>query len=315
MPAFLRTFSAACIVAMSGMMLPAVSVSAAVFSPKTFTLDNGLQVVVIENHRAPIVMQMLWYRVGAADEEPGESGLAHFLEHLLFKGTKTVKPGEFSRTIARIGGRDNAFTSYDFTAYFQRVAAHELETIMRLEADRMQNLVLTDEVVLPERDVVLEERRSRTDNSPAAQLREQVRRALYLNHPYGRPVIGWMSEIQQLTTENALAFYRKHYAPNNAMLIIAGDTTLEKVRALAEKYYGPIPRRAVPERVRPKEPPHRAARRVVLENERVTLPAWSRTHLAPSYGADEKGTGYALEVLRTGSRWRVDQQALPQIGD
>ena len=196
---------------------------AAVFSPKSFKLDNGLQVVVIENSRAPIVMQMLWYRVGAADEEPGESGLAHFLEHLLFKGTKTTAPGEFSRTVARIGGRDNAFTSYDYTAYFQRVAAHELETIMRLEADRMQNLVLTDEVVLPERDVVLEERRSRTDNSPAAQLREQVRRALYLNHPYGRPVIGWMSEIKQLNKEKALAFYRKHYAPSNAMLIIAGD--------------------------------------------------------------------------------------------
>ena len=277
--------------------LPAASATGAVFSPKTFKLDNGLQVVVIENRRAPIVMQMLWYRVGAADEKPGESGLAHFLEHLLFKGTKTVKPGEFSRIIARLGGQDNAFTSHDFTAYFQRVAAHKLETIMRLEADRMQNVILTDKVVLPERDVVLEERRSRTDNSPAAQLREQVRRALYLNHPYGRPVIGWMGEIRQLTTERALAFYRKHYAPNNAMLIIAGDTSVEKVRAMAEKYYGPIPRRSVPERVRPKEPPHRAARRVVLTNQRVTLPAWSRTHLAPSYGADKKGNCYALEVL------------------
>ncbi len=275
----------------------AATASAAVFSPKTFTLDNGLQVVVIENHRAPIVMQMLWYRVGAADEEAGESGLAHFLEHLLFKGTKTVKPGEFSRTISRIGGRDNAFTSSDFTAYFQRVAAHELETIMRLEADRMHNLVLSDDVVLPERDVVLEERRSRTDNSPAAQLREQMRRALYLNHPYGRPVIGWMSEIRQLTTENALAFYRKHYAPNNAMLIIAGDATVDQVRALAEKYYGPIAGAKVPERVRPKEPPHRAARRVVLRHERVNLPSWSRTYLTPSYATDAKTVAYPLEVL------------------
>lgn len=278
-------------------LMISVSASAAVFSPKTFTLDNGLQVVVIENRRAPIVMQMLWYRVGAADEEAGESGLAHFLEHLLFKGTKTVKPGEFSRTIARIGGRDNAFTSYDFTAYFQRVAAHELETIMRLEADRMHNLVLSDTVVLPERDVVLEERRSRTDNSPAAQLREQVRRALYLNHAYGRPVIGWMSEIKNLTTENALAFYRKHYAPNNAMLIIAGDVSVDQVRALAQKYYGPIPKRAVPQRVRPKEPPHRAARRVVLTHRRVNLPSWSRTYLAPSYAGGEKTVTYPLEVL------------------
>jgi zinc protease len=281
----------------TGSMIFASTASAVVFSPKTFTLDNGLQVVVIENHRAPIVMQMLWYRVGAADEEPGESGLAHFLEHLLFKGTKTVKPGEFSRTISRIGGRDNAFTSYDFTAYFQRVAAHELETVMRLESDRMQNVVLSDAVVLPERDVVLEERRSRTDNSPAAQLREQVRRALYLNHPYGRPVIGWMSEIKKLTTGNALAFYRKHYAPNNAMLIIAGDVTVDQVRMLAQKYYGPIPRKAVPARVRPKEPPHRAARRVVLKNQRVNLPSWSRTYLAPSYTTGGKKIAYPLEVL------------------
>jgi len=287
----------------AGFVIFSSTASATVFSPKTFTLDNGLQVVVIENHRAPIVMQMLWYRVGAADEEPGESGLAHFLEHLLFKGTKTVKPGEFSRTISRIGGRDNAFTSYDYTAYFQRVAAHELETIMRLEADRMQNVVLSDAVVLPERDVVLEERRSRTDNSPAAQLREQVRRALYLNHPYGRPVIGWMSEIKNLTTENALAFYRKHYAPNNAMLIIAGDVTVDQVRVLAQKYYGPIPKMAVPDRVRPKEPPHRAARHVVLKNRRVNLPSWSRTYLAPSYTTGRKSqksgksVAYPLEVL------------------
>ena len=271
--------------------------AAAVFSPKTFTLDNGLRVVVIENHRAPAVMQMVWYRVGAADEEPGESGLAHFLEHLLFKGTKTVGVGEFSRVVARIGGRDNAFTSYDYTAYYQTVAAHELETVMKLEADRMQNLVLTDKVVLPERDVVLEERRSRTDNSPAAQLREQVRRSLYLNHPYGRPVIGWMSEIEALKTGNALSFYRKHYAPNNAMLIVAGDVTEAKVRELAQRYYGPIPRRDVPERVRPKEPPQRAARTVTLSSERVTLPSWSRVYLAPSYTQGDKPTSYALEVL------------------
>lgn len=277
-------------------ILPARA-SAEVFSPKEFELANGLKVVVIENRRAPMVMQMVWYRVGAADEEPGESGLAHFLEHLMFKGTKTVKPGEFSRLVAQVGGRENAFTSYDFTAYFQQVAAHELEKMMRLEADRMQNLVLTDEVVLPERDVVLEERRSRTDNSPAAQLREQQRRALYLNHPYGRPVIGWMSEIKALTTENALAFYRKHYAPNNAMLIVAGDVTVARVKELAEKYYGPIPRRVVPERVRPQEPPHRSSRRVTLRSERVNLPSWSRVYLAPSYAAGERQHAYALDIL------------------
>lgn len=279
-------------------VLAVTSAGAAVFSPKTFTLDNGLKVVVIENHRAPMVMQMVWYRVGAADEMPGESGLAHFLEHLMFKGTEKVKPGEFSRILSRIGGQENAFTSYDYTAYFQTVAAHELETVMKLEADRMHNLVLTDAVVLPERDVVLEERRTRTDNSPSALLREQVRRMLYLNHPYGRPVIGWMSEIKALTTEKAMAFYKKHYAPNNAMLIIAGDVTENEVRALAEKYYGPIPRRSVPDRVRPKEPPPRAARTVTLRSEQVTLPSWSRVYLAPSHsGGGETKHAYPLEVL------------------
>jgi zinc protease len=190
--------------------------------------------------------------------------------------------------------------------------------IMRLESDRMHNLVLSDDVVLPEREVVLEERRSRTDNSPAAQLREQMRRALYLNHPYGRPVIGWMSEIRQLTTENALAYYRKHYAPNNAMLIIAGDATVERVGVLAEKYYGPIPRRTVPKRVRPKEPPHRAARRLVLRNQRVKLPSWSRFYLAPSYSAGEKQYSYPLDILAQvlggGSTSRLYRRLVVDLG-
>ena len=283
------------ILSSSGFLL--APASAGVFFPEAFELDNGLKVVVIENHRAPIVLQMLWYRVGAADEALGESGLAHFLEHLLFKGTKMTKPGEFSRTVSRIGGQDNAFTSYDYTAYFQQVAAHEIETVMRLEADRMWNLRLTDAVVLPERDVVLEERRTRTDNSPAAQLRERMRRALYLNHPYGRPVIGWMSEIRKHTTASALSFYRKHYAPNNAMLILAGNVTVAEVRRLANKYYGPIPRHVLAARVRPKEPPHYVARRVIFQDKRVRLPSWSRLYLAPSYAAGDRHHAYALEVL------------------
>lgn len=271
--------------------------SSAVFSPKTFKLKNGLTVVVIENPRAPIVIQMLWYRVGAADEAPGESGLAHFLEHLLFKGTKTTKPGEFSQLVSRLGGEDNAFTSYDYTAYFQIVDARKLGDVMRLEADRMHNLVLNDAQVLPERDVVIEERKSRTDNSPAAQLREQVRRALYLNHPYGRPVIGWMHEIRSLTTQKAIAFYRKHYAPNNAMLIVAGAITVEEVRVLAKKYFGPILSRIIPPRIRSEEPPHRAARRVILRSKQVKLASWSRYYLAPSYSGGERTRGHSLEVL------------------
>ncbi len=275
----------------------AAAAQAGVFFPKTFTLDNGLRVVVIENRRAPVVVQHVWYRVGAADEAPDEGGLAHFVEHLMFKGTGTRKPGEFSRIIERIGAVDNAFTSYDYTAYFQRVAAHELETVMRLEADRMHNLVLTDDVVLPERGVVEEERLMSTDNRPSARLGEQMRRALFLNHPYGRPIIGWPDDIRRLNTAGARAFYRRHYAPNNAMLIVAGDVSADRVRELARKHYGPVPRRAVPSRARPAEPPHHAARRVILKSQRQRVPSWSRIYLAPSFTADGDGHAYALEVL------------------
>jgi len=239
--------------------------SAAVFNPASFTLSNGLQVVVISNHRAPIAIQMVWYRVGAADDPAGKSGIAHFLEHLMFKGTKDFPPGEFSKIVAGNGGQENAFTSHDYTAYFQRVAKDRLGLVMKIEADRMANLVLTDAEVLPERDVVLEERRSRTGNNPGAQLYEHARAALYMNHPYRVPVIGWKSEIENLTT--------------------------------AEKYYGPIPRRALAPRVRATEPEQRAARRVVLKSPRVRQPSWSRTYLAPSYTTSVGAEAYALQVL------------------
>jgi zinc protease len=268
-----------------------------VFNPTVFTLDNGLTVVVIRNDRAPIVTHMVWYKVGAADEVWGKTGIAHFLEHLMFKGTETVKPGEFSATVGRIGGRENAFTTYDYTGYFQNVAADRLETVMRLEADRMVNLRLTDAQVNSERDVVLEERRMRTDNSPTGILYEQARAALFQNSPYGRPVIGWEHEIRGLTTEDALAFYRRYYAPNNAVLLVAGDVTADKVKALAEKYYGPIPRRDVPVRVRPQEPPQHAPRRVELRDPRVNEPRWSRSYIAPSYNAGENQYAYALQIL------------------
>jgi zinc protease len=288
------------------MMVTAVFVSliaastrpdAKVFDPKTFTLANGLQVVVIPNHRAPIVIQMVWYKIGAADEPEGKSGIAHFLEHLMFKGTKTVPPGEFSKIVARNGGQDNAFTSQDYTAYFQRVAKHRLELVMRLEADRMTGLTLSDKEVLPERDVVLEERRSRTDNNPGAQLHEQSQATLYLHHPYGDPVIGWKSEIESLTTQDAMAWYRKYYTPNNAVLIIAGDVTVDEIKPLAEKYYGPIRSRPVPPRVRLTEPPHLAARRVVLKSPLVRQPSWSRTFIAPSSNTAKGGEASALQVL------------------
>ena len=270
---------------------------AKVFDPVSFTLDNGLQVVVVVNRRAPIVHHSVWYRVGAADEQAGESGLAHFFEHLMFKGTENLAPGEFSEIIAANGGRENAFTSWDYTGYYQTVAADRLEIMMQNEADRMVNLVLTDDVVLPEREVVREERRSRIDNEPASQLGELSRAVQFLNHPYRIPIIGWDHEIEQLSTEAAVAFYNKWYAPNNAILIVAGDVEPEQVRALAEKYYGPIARKAVPERKRVIEPPQNAPREVRLESPRVRQPQVSVTYLAPSYRQSEGNEAYALQVL------------------
>jgi zinc protease len=271
--------------------------AAKVFDPKTFTLENGLQVVVVENHRAPVVTHMVWYRCGAADEKPGKTGIAHFLEHLMFKGTKTVPPGAFSAEVARYGGDENAFTTSDYTAYFQSVAVEHLEDVMRLEADRMSNLVLTDKEVLPERDVILEERRMRTDNEPSARLSEMMRASLFLNSPYRMPTIGWEQEMRGLTTADALEWYGRWYAPNNAILIVAGDVTVDQVRPLAEKYYGVIPRRDVPERVRPQEPAQFAPRRVTLESAEVKQGQWSRQYQAPSYRTGPKDDVYALELL------------------
>jgi zinc protease len=280
-----------------GAVIAARPAPAQVFDPTTFRLDNGLEVVVVTNHRVPVVTQMIWYKVGAADEPPGKSGIAHFLEHLMFKGTETLAPGEFSKIVAANGGRENAFTSHDFTGYFQTVAKDRLEMMMKHEADRMTNLVLSDEVVLPERDVVIEERRSRIDNEPASQLGEMASAALYLNHPYGRPIIGWEHELRNLTSEDALDFYRRWYAPNNAVLIIAGDVEPAEVRDLAETYYGAIPARAVPPRQRLDEPRHWAPRRIVLESPQVGRPSVSIRYVAPSLASAEGGEAYALTVL------------------
>ncbi len=270
---------------------------AAVFSPETFTLKNGMQVVVIPNHRVPVVTHMVWYAVGSADEGPGESGIAHLLEHLMFKGTPRFPDGEFSALVARNGGQENAFTSTDYTAYHQSVARSRLELVMELEADRMTNLVLSDDMVSTERLVVLEERRSRVDNNPSAILREQANAALYLNYPYRRPVIGWEHEIRALDHQAIINFYRRWYAPNNAILVVAGDITAEALRPLAEKYYGVIPRADTPLRSRPVEPPQRAEREVTYYDDRVRQPVWQRTYIAPSYQTGETKYAYGLEVL------------------
>jgi zinc protease len=261
-------------------------------------LPNGLDVLVIPDHRAPVVTHMIWYRNGSADDPVGKSGIAHFLEHLMFKGTKNNPQGKFSELIAGVGGQENAFTSNDYTAYFQRVAKEHLAVCMDYEADRMTNLVLTDEVVAPERDVVLEERRMRTDSDPSEQLNEAVQAVLFTQHPYGRPIIGWRHEIESLNRADALAYYDRFYTPENAVLIVAGDVDAQDVIGLAEKYYGPIPARGEPpERFRPHEPQPCAHRLVTLADEKVEQPMQQSVFLVPSYKSAAPGEAEALEVL------------------
>ncbi|MEO6945587.1 MAG: pitrilysin family protein [Nitrobacter sp.] len=267
--------------------------------PTTFALANGLAVVIIPDHRTPVVTQMIWYKVGSADETPGKSGLAHFLEHLMFKGTEKHPAGEFSQTVLRVGGDENAFTSFDYTGYYQRVPRDQLASMMAFEADRMTGLVLKDENVLPERDVVLEEYNMRVANNPDARLIEQAMAALYLNHPYGRPVIGWHHEIEKLTREDALAFYKRFYAPNNATLVIAGDVDAQEIRPEIEKTFGAVPPQpAIPAaRIRPQEPLPVAPRTVTLADPRVEQPVLRRYYLAPSATTAAAGESPALDVL------------------
>src|SRR5260370_7608660 len=262
-----------------------------------FTLSNGLEVVVIPDHRAPVVTHMIWYRVGSADETAGKSGLAHYLEHLMFKGTSKNPSGRFSQVVATIGGQENAFTAADYTGYFQRVPGDELRSMMEFESDRMTGLTLTDEEVRPELKVVLEEQNLRVATNPAARLGEQMDAALYLNHPYGRPVIGWRHEIEQLNREDALAFYKRFYTPNNAILVVAGDVTADQVRTLAEETYGKVPRvTGIKPRLRPQEPVQEAARTVTLADPRVTQPRVTRSYLVPSTTTARPPPSHALHV-------------------
>src|SRR6516165_5891398 len=292
---------AACIIAALVLSTATASAQTTVTSepPATFTLANGLQVVVIQDHRTPVVTQMVWYKVGSADETPGKSGLAHFLEHLMFKGTANHPVGEFSQTVLKIGGNENAFTSSDYTGYFQRVPREQLPKMMEFEADRMTGLVLRDENVLPERDVVLEEYNMRVGNNPDARLTDQIMAALYLNHPYGRPVIGWHHEIEKLGREDALAFYRRFYAPNNAILVIAGDVEAKDVRPLVEQTFGKVPPQpAIPvRRIRPQEPEPAAPRTVTLADPHVEQPTLKRLYLVPSAATAAPGESAALDVL------------------
>ena len=264
----------------------------------SFSLENGMQVVVVEDHRAPVLQHMVWYRAGSADEPVGSSGVAHFLEHLLFKGTDTMAPGELSATVAANGGRDNAFTSYDYTAYFQRVAADRLDLMMKMEADRMVNLRLSEGDIETERNVILEERNQRTENNPRALFSEQMNAVQYHNHRYGVPVIGWKHEMETLDMQDALSFYGTYYAPNNAILVVSGDVDPDEVRRLAETRYGAIPANPdLPERLRSQEPPQTAARRLVYSDPRVAQPYVSRSYLAPERDPAAQESAAALFLL------------------
>ena len=233
-----------CLAALFLVALPGAA-RAAVFYPTSFTLANGLEVVVVPNHLAPVVSQMVWYKVGAADEVAGKNGLAHYLEHLMFRGTANVPPDEFSRSIAEQGGMDNAFTSYDYTAYFEEVASDRLPMVMQMEADRMQNLRILPETAGPELHVVLDERQQRTDNNPEGRFIEKLDHKFMPQYPYGRPVIGWKNEIEKLSVSDARIFYKNHYAPNNAVVVISGDVKVEDVMRLAAATYGRLPRRTI----------------------------------------------------------------------
>lgn len=277
-------------------LFPAAPASAAE-SVAQFTLDNGMQVVVIPDHRAPVVTQMVWYKVGGMDDPPGHSGLAHFFEHMMFRGTKTEPGDSYSRLIARNGGEDNAFTTEDFTAFYVQIARDRLALALSLEADRMAHLDLSDAAVATERDVVLEERRLRVDNSPAALASEQVDAALYLSHPYGRPVIGWPDEVRRLGRAEAQAFYDGHYAPNNAILVEVGDVTADEVKAALADTLAKVPARPLEPRTTYAEPARLGPTRLTIAHPDVSVPSVSRSWRVSGYVEGKPGRAEALEVL------------------
>jgi zinc protease len=270
-----------------------------VFSPTTFTLDNGLQVVVVENHRAPVIQQTIWYKVGSMDDPKGKSGLAHFLEHMMFKGTPDIPAGQYEAAIVHVGGEQNAFTTRDYTGYYARVAKEQLELVAELESGRMRGLAILPEKVENERSVILEERRWRTDSRPESLISQAAVATFYWHHPYKNPPIGWVHEIKGITQEDCLSFYKTYYVPNNAVLIYTGDITPVEAKQVAEKYFGTIPKGQPLPKVNIVEPPHQGAnQRVNLRHSSVERPVWSRDYPAPHQNS---GVGsehaYALQVL------------------
>jgi len=264
----------------------------------SFSLENGMRVVVVEDHRAPVVTHMVWYRAGASDENSGKSGIAHLLEHLLFKETENVENGEFSKTVAALGGSDNAFTSQDYTAYYQRVSKQYLDLMMYYESDRMRNLKISELDFNTEVKVVIEERSQRTDSKPGALFNEQNMASLYLNHPYGVPIVGWRHELEDLDREDAIEFYKTYYSPNNAILIVSGDVDPKNVQVLANNFYGSLKNTIYLDvRKRPSEPPQIVERRLIFEDERVSQPYITRTYLAAERDSGQQREAAALTLL------------------
>ena len=266
------------------------------FKPQHYILENGLEIVVLENNRVPAIAHSIWYKVGSADEPNGKSGIAHFLEHLMFKGTDKLKPGEFSQIVSINGGKENAFTSKNYTGYFQLIHKSKLELIMSLEADRMKNIKLIEKEFENEKTVVLEERYSRVDDNPSALLSEQINAALYMNHPYRKPIIGWEHEIKNLNLDDVMKFYEKYYAPNNAIIVICGDVNLDDAVKIAKKYFGPIKPSKIEKRAWTDEPTQHAPRKITLNSKNTAIPVFQRHYLVPTYTKSKKES-LTLEVF------------------
>ncbi len=316
----MKRFIAASLLAFSAATFSLAAAQSGDSAPTTFTLSNGMNVVVVPDRRAPVVTHMVWYKVGAVDEAPGKSGIAHLFEHVMFKQTKNIGPEEFTSIVQRSGGQLNAFTSWDYTAYYERVARQHLGKMMELEAERMVNLIINDDPKGPfisERDVVKEERRQRIDNNPGVILQEKVLSTLWAGHPYEITVIGKMDEVAALTPQDGLDFYRQYYSPENAILVVAGDVTAEEVRTLADQHYGVIAPTGIASSERKWQPAPAITETQLITHAdpKVRQPVWSRYYRGTSYRRDYDtalALDVGLEVLGGGATSRLYQSLVEQ---
>ncbi|MCQ2913598.1 MAG: insulinase family protein [Alphaproteobacteria bacterium] len=267
------------------------------FNKKTFTLSNGLTVIINENHRAPIVTQMIWYKTGSIDDPLGKTGTAHLLEHLMFKGTKSISSGDFSKIISKNGGKENAFTSYNYTSYFQNIAKDRLELAMFLEADRMGNLNFSEQNFLLEKDVVIEERLLRIDNDPSALLLEQMNKVLWGDHPYSRPIIGTQKDFASISSTDIKDFYKEHYSPDNAILVLSGDITIDEAIPLVEKYYGKIAPSRKPLEKRIFTAPLNLKTEIKMKSPIVKVKSLTKSFITPSFISEDKHLAPAFDIL------------------